>query len=140
MNANNFSFASFNQTRDFEVDNSNFVSHTRQDVKGKEYESTYWKAEEVFMEFGEDHIYSVQGVYVNDLSGNRNAITLESAAVAIEDRYVTVPSFQIKDIKRMLESDYAIKMIRDGHLGFTIESYISSLGKTCYKLVWCDLA
>lgn len=136
MAANNlFTFESFNQERLFEVDATDFVKHERKNSKGKIEESTYWKTAEMYELDGPDKVYTIQGVYINDLSGNRAALTDESAAVAIEDRYITVPTFQIKEIQKMLESDEAIRCIRSGHAGCTIEEYTNKFG-TNYKLVW----
>lgn len=129
-----FVFESINQERIFEVDATNFVTHERIS-KGKKIESAYWKCSEMYMQDGPDTEYRVQGVYLNDLTGVRDALTDESAAIAVEDRYITVPSFQVKDVQKILESDAAINAVRDGHLAVTIEEYTNKFG-TNYKLVW----
>lgn len=132
---NLFSFESFNQERLFEVDASDFVTHERKNSRGKIVESAYWKTAEMYELNGPDRVYVIQGLYLNDLTGNRDALTDESAAIAVEDRYITVPTFQIKEIKAMLESDDAIRCIRAGHAGCQIEEYTNKFG-TNYKLVW----
>ena len=130
-----FTFESFNQERLFEVDATDFVTHERKNLRGKIVESAYWKTREMFEMNGPDKVYTIQGIYINDLSGNRDALTDESAAIAVDDRYITVPTFQIKEIQAMLDSQEAIKCIRAGHAGCTIEEYTNKFG-TNYKLVW----
>lgn len=143
-----FSFGSFNKARMFDVDNTNFVTHTTYNSKGEVKENNmYWSCKEMYELNGADHLYIVRGAYINDLKNKENrrdgeksrAVTSESAAVAIEDRYITIPSFQIPEIKAMLENDAAIDMIRNGKAGFYIEEYENSFGIN-YKAIWTDVA
>lgn len=142
-----FSFGSFNKARRFDVDNTNFVTHTTYNSKGEaKKDNPYWSCQEMYELNGPDHLYVIHGAYINDLDklvtrrdGERSrAVTSESAAVAIEDRYVSIPSFQINEIKDMLENDAAIDMINAGRAGFYIEEYTNKFG-TNYKAVWTDV-
>lgn len=143
-----FSFGSFNKARLFDVDNTNFVTHTTYDRSGNVKEKNmYWSCKEMYKLNGPDKVYVIHGAYINNLKEkplNRDgepskAVTDESAAVAIDDRYVTIPSFQIPEIKDMLDNAAAIDMIRNGRAGFYIEEYENSFG-TNYKAVWTDVA
>lgn len=142
-----FSFGSFNKARLFDVDNTNFLTHTTYNQNGDVNEKNmYWTCKEMYELNGPDHVYVIHGVYINDLKkkefrrdGEKSrAITDESAAVAIDDRYVTIPSFQIPEIKDMLSNDAAIDMIRSGKAGFYIQEYENSFGIN-YKAIWTDV-
>lgn len=143
-----FSFGSFNKARLFDVDNTNFVTHTTYDSDGNAKENNmYWNLKEMFKLNGPDKVYVIHGAYINDLRANNfsrsgqpnRAVTNESAAVAIDDRYVTIPSFQIPEVKDMLDNAAAIDMIRNGRAGFYIEEYENNYGSN-YKAVWTDVA
>ena len=129
-----FNFESINQSRVFDVDTTNFVTHEKI-KKGKKENSFFWSTDEMYMQDGPDHMYIVQGLQWNDLRENPDAITPCSAAIAIEDRYITVPNFQVKDVRTMLDSDAAINAIIEGHLGVSIEEYTNKFG-TYHKLIW----
>lgn len=142
-----FSFGAFNKARTFDVDNTNFVTHTTYTSSGEVKENNmYWSCKEMFELNGPDKVYVIRGAYINNLKekdkrrdGERShAVTSESAAVAIEDRYISIPSFQIPEVKDMLDNAAAVDMIRAGRAGFYIEEYENSFG-TQYKAVWTDV-
>lgn len=142
-----FTFGSFNKARVFDVDNTNFKTHTTYDSQGNVKEKNmYWSCKEMYELNGADYLYVIHGAYINDLEnkqtrrdGERSrAVTKKSAAVAIDDRYVTIPSFQIPEIEAMLENAAAVDMIRNGKAGFYIEEYENSFGIN-YKAVWTDV-
>lgn len=139
-----FSFESINKTRMFDVDNTNFVTHTttRRDGTVRE-DDPYWSCAEMYKMKGADYVYRILGVYFNDLTENKNnrsdfqPLTPYSGAIAIEDRYVSVPSFQAEEVKAILANPAAVETIKSGRAGFQIEEYRNKWG-TNYKIIWRD--
>lgn len=136
-----FSFEELNGSPVFDVDYDSFVTRKKVDSKGNEYDSFYWKTEELYMMNGPEKQYSVQGVFINDLKDNPDALTDETASIAVEDRCITLPNFQVSQIKKILDSDEAIQQILDGQVYVTIEPYYhKKFKKTFHKVVFHDVA
>lgn len=136
-----FNFEELNGERLFDVDFEEFVTHKRVDSKGEEYDSFYWKTEELYMEFGPEKQYPVQGAYINDLKENEDALTDETASLAVDDRCITLPNFQVEAIKKILASDEAVDAINEGKVYVTIEPYYhKKFKKDFYKVVFHTVA
>ena len=108
----------FNRERVFDVDTQGFE---------------YYSLEELYEEFGGSQTYLIKGMYVNTKSLYGEAIT-----IALDDRYVNVPSNLTAVCKEMLADKQTISCIQQGHAGFTIYPY-SAHGKTCYGVTWVDI-
>lgn len=118
------SFTSFNRERLFDIDTTGFE---------------YFKLRDLYEADGEDVVYVIRGIYL----GTKSEFADESPIVALDDRYVNLPQFQLAEIKEMLASKYAISAINRGEGGFKIQKYIKKLktgSRVCYKAVWVDVA
>lgn len=136
-----FVFEELNGAPVFDVDYDSFVTHPRKNRKGEIYDSFYWKTEELYMDFGPEREYKVQGVYLNNLEDNEDALTKETASLAVEDRCITLPNFQVDAIKQILASDDAIDQIIEGKVYVTIEPYYHKRFKQdFYKVVFHTVA
>lgn len=132
-----FNFEELNGSPLFDVDYDSFVTHTKINSKGEEEESFYWKTEELYDIFGADKTYDVQGAFINDLKNVETAITKETASLAVEDRCITLPTFQIEAIRKILDSQEAVDQIIAGDVYVTIEPYYhKKFKKTFYKVVF----
>lgn len=117
------SFASFNRTRLFNIDTTDFE---------------YLKLKDLYERDGDGATYVIRGLYL----GTKSDFAEETPIVATDDCYVNIPQHQLIDIKEMLNDKQAINMINAGTAGFMIDKYVKKLKngtKTCYKAVWVDL-
>ena len=117
-------FGSFNRERLFDIDTSGF---------------DYFKLRDLYEADGEGIEYIIRGLYI----GTKSEFSEESPIVALEDRYVNLPLFQLDEVKDMLASKAAIAAINRGEGAFKVEKYLKKLktgSRVCYKAVWCDAA
>lgn len=115
-------FAAFNKERLFDIDTSGF---------------DYFKLRDLYEADGEGTEYIIRGLYL----GTKSEFADYSPIVALEDRYVNLPQFQLEEVKEMLNSKFAVAAINRGEGAFKIEKYIKKLktgSRVCYKAVWCD--
>lgn len=116
------SFSSFNKERLFDIDTTGFE---------------YFKLRDLFEADGEGTEYIIRGLYI----GSKSEFAEESPIVALDDKYVNIPQFQLPEVKEMLASKFAIAAINRGEGAFKIEKYIKKMktgSRVCYKAVWCD--
>lgn len=119
-----FSFAKrYNVERKFDVDTSDF---------------DYFSLEEIYDEVlsgDENAALEIKGVYINT-KGKFD----DSPVLAIEDRYVNLPSFLTSACRAMIEDEACVKAINEGKCGFTVYKYHQKrFNKDCYSVKWVDL-
>jgi len=118
------SFASFNRERLFDIDTSGF---------------DYYKLRDLYEVDGEGKEYIIRGLYL----GTKSDFAELSPIVALDDKYVNLPQFQLEEVQDMLNSKFAVAAINRGEGAFKIEKYTKKLktgSRVCYKAVWCDAA
>lgn len=121
-----FSFGAFNKDFLFELpeglwEKENFI-------KPADAESIYG-----------DGVIPIIGYGVNtiDRTKNPHAVSSESGWVATAKELINVPSFQIPEIKAMMEDFDAVEACRSGHMGATLKRYENQYGENI-KFIWCD--
>lgn len=118
-----FSFGKkYNVERKFDIDTSEF---------------DYCSLEDLYEMTGEDPeaTFEIRGVYINS-KGNFD----DAPVIAIEDRYVNLPSHLTGACRAMLEDKDCIKAINEGKCGFSIYKYHQKrFNKDCYAVKWVDL-
>lgn len=118
-----FSFSKrYNVERKFDVDTSDFE---------------YCSLEDLFNEIGGDEnaTFEIRGIYINTKGKFDDA-----PCIAIDDRYVNLPSHLTGACRAMLDDDQCIKAINDGKCGFSIYQYHQKrFNKDCYGVKWVDL-
>ena len=115
-----FSFAkSFNKERLFDIDTSEFE---------------YCSLEDLYAEVGEGP-FEIRGVYINT-----KGLYDPAPVIAIEDRYVNLPSHLVDACEQMLKDSRVINMINLGKCGFKITQYHQKrFNRDCYSVEWVDL-
>ena len=122
--------AGFNSERLFNFDFTVFEDMPK--------EERYKSLKDLYEENGEDEVYTLRAIFV----GSASEFYEESPLATIDECYVNLPQFQLRDVKAMLDSKAVIKAINDGKAGFKIETYEMVREKkkrTYYKAVWVDL-
>lgn len=90
---------------------------------------------ELYDENGADCKYKFYGFYVNT-KGNFG----DAPSAYLDKCICNFPSHMLADMKEFQEAD--IKDINDGKVGFQIETYEKTIGKstkTCYGVIWVDM-
>lgn len=95
----------------------------------------YFSLEDLYKNNGKDYQYKLLGVYINKKS------KFGDAPVAIlSDKFANLPVHELDVIKEMLSDVEVVEAIKDGKLGFIIETYTSkNFGTECYGVRWIDL-
>lgn len=126
-----FSFGKrFNKERLFNIDTSEFEYYSLEDLYKESLEEAGGDIDEA-----NEKEYTIYGVYINTRGNYEPAPVL-----ALEDRYVNLPSHLTEVCQDMLGHAQCIKAINEGLCGFTIYQYKQKrYGKVCYSVRWCDL-
>ena len=118
-----FSFAKkYNTERLFDIDTTDF---------------DYMSLEELWASIGEDPDcpIEVRGIYINT-KGNFD----DAPVVAIDGRYVNLPSHLTQQCRAILEDKAAIKAINAGTVAFKIRPYYKKkYDRECYTIEWVDI-
>lgn len=91
--------------------------------------------DELYTNNGIDRVYPVKALYINTKSkyGDHPVVVTDSA-------FVDVPKHLIDTVKEMMNDEECIDAINNGHVGFTVYSYIDKRYKrTCYSVNWVDM-
>lgn len=91
------------------------------------------KIKDVVTAEGEDVTYKVYGVMPTRSKYG------ESAAVILENCYVSLPSHMLYEVSKILDSIEDCEAIRAGKVGIEFYSYESKSGNVCYGANWVDL-
>ena len=126
-----FSFGKrFNKERLFDIDTSDFEYYSLEDLWEESLEE-----EEGDVEAANDRRYTICGIYINT-KGNFDP----APVIALEDRYVNLPSHMTETCQDMLKDAQCIRAINEGRCGFTIYKYTQKrFNKECYSVRWVDV-
>lgn len=126
-----FSFSKkFNKQRTFTVDTSNFEYYNLEDLFNEQLELCDGDVEEA-----SKFVYAICGVYINTKS-----LYDPAPVIALNDRYVNLPSHMTQTCLDMLADASCIKAINEGKCGFRIYQYEQKrFNKTCYSVEWVDV-
>lgn len=120
----------FNKSRLFNVDTSNFEYYNLEDLFNEELEVCSGD-----VEAASEFVYVIRGVYINTKS-----LYDPAPVIALDDRYVNLPSHMTEACMAMLADPVCIKAINDGKCGFKIYTYEQKrYNKTCYSVEWVDV-
>lgn len=126
-----FSFSKkFNKARLFMVDTSDFEYYSLEDLFNEQLEVCDGDVEEA-----SKFVYAIRGVYINTKS-----LYDPAPVLALNDRYVNLPSHMTETCMNMLADPTCIKAINEGKCGFKIYTYEQKrYHKTCYSVEWVDV-
>lgn len=126
-----FSFSKkFNKQRMFTVDTSNFEYCNLEDLFNEQLELC-----DGDVEVASEVVYVIRGVYINTKS-----LYDPAPVIALDDRYVNLPSHMTQTCMDMLADLTCIKAINEGKCGFKIYQYEQKrFNKTCYSVEWLDV-
>lgn len=126
-----FSFSKrFNKERLFPIDTSDFEYSSLEELYNEALEESGGDVDEA-----NEKEYTVRGVYINT-KGNFDP----APVLALDDRYVNLPSHMTDVCQDMLKDAQCIRAINEGHCGFTIYQYVQKrYNRVCYSVRWCDL-
>lgn len=126
-----FSFSKkFSKSRLFNVDTSNFEYYNLEDLFAEALER-----HEGVIENANKEVYVIRGIYINTKS-----LYDPAPVIALDDRYVNLPSHMTQTCMDMLADPTCIKAINEGKCGFTIYEYEQKrFNKTCYSVEWVDV-
>lgn len=98
----------------------------------------YYSLKELFDENGSDHVYALQGIYIN-----RKSEYGDAPVAILEDRFANFPQHMLEECTDILKSQEDIDEIKAGKVGFRIEPYTKENKKgkleTFYGVRWVDL-
>lgn len=135
-----FSFAnSYNTKKIFDIDTSDFEYCSLEDLFKENCVE-----EPVLDDMGEatgeteticKETFKIYGLYINT-----KGMYDPQPIVALEDRYVNLPSYMNQMACEILSNPRAIDAINRGHVGFIIGKYYQKrYNKECYKVEWVDM-
>jgi len=115
-----FSFAEkYNKGSKFDIDTTGFE---------------YMKLKELYSENGEEKVYGVYAVFINE-----NDKFGKAPVFATGEEYVNIPRHMLGTCEEILKDADAIKQINDGEVGFKITQYYNEkYNKQCYGIEFLD--
>ena len=105
------------------------------DIDTSEFE--YYSLEDLYDMVGGDEnaTFEIRGIYINSKGKFDDA-----PVIAIEDRYVNLPTHLTGACSAMLQDDQCIKAINEGKCGFSVYKYHQKrFDKDCFGVRWVDL-
>lgn len=94
---------------------------------------------DLFNDFGEDTIYTIQGLYVNTKGKYGDSIVCLCKNDKADNIVVNFPKHLTDSGKRVIHSNDCINAINDGKAGFRIKTYNDSDNVLRYSIEWLDL-
>ena len=97
----------------------------------------YYKLSELYNDNGPDHVYQLQGLYIN-----RKSEYGDSPVAICEDCFANFPPHMLDECLGILKTETDVDDIKAGKVGFKIETYEKEVGKktkTCYGIRWIDI-
>ena len=97
----------------------------------------YFTLKVLYEDNGADHVYPVQGFYINHKSDYGDA-----PVAILEDKFANLPQHLLDEVIDTMKSEEDVADIKAGKVGFTIYPYEKELKKgtkTCYSIKWVDL-
>lgn len=64
----------------------------------------------------------------------------DTANAILDDKFISLPSHMIEDVKAMIADDEVVSAIKDGRIGFNIRQYQDEKhgAGTCYGVTWFE--
>lgn len=118
------------------------MSFAARHAKGSVFECNtegfkYFKLSELFEANGADHVYTLQGLYIN-----RKSEYGDSPVAICDDCFANFPSYMLEECADIIKNETDVEDIKAGKVGFKIETYEKEVGKktkTCYGVRWVDI-
>lgn len=127
----------YNREKLFSIDTSDFEYFNLEDLydMAADLAEDSNKSGETESLSPEEIPFTVYGVYINT-KGNFDP----APVLALEDRYVNLPSHMTQICEDMLRDAEAIKAINEGRVAITVYKYTQKrYNRKCYSIRWVDV-